>query len=84
MELTASVTVYQPEGPCHKCKVTKMGLDAEGVPFTAVTADEETIEKFKAEGHMTFPIVVATFGDNVTWTWSDYRRDNIAKLVELL
>ena len=78
------VTLYQPPGFCHKCKATKLGLETEGIPFTAVTAGEEDIARFKGEGHVTFPVVVATFGDNVTWTWSDYRRENIAQLAALI
>lgn len=77
------VTLYQPDGPCHKCRLTKHGLEAHGVAYTAVTADAEVIERLKGDGHTTFPVVVAKFGDDVTWTWSDYRRENIAELARL-
>lgn len=77
------VTVYQPDGPCFKCKSTKLALDAENIPYTTEVADEATINRYKAEGHSAFPIVVAKFGDDVTWTWSDYRRDHVKELAKL-
>ncbi len=78
------VTLYQPDGPCHKCRLTKHGFDAHGIAYSAVTADTDTIDRFRDEGHSSFPVVVVSMGDSVTWTWSDYRRDNISELASLI
>lgn len=74
------VEVYQPEGPCAKCKITKMALDKGGVPYTVITADDEAVQKFRAGGHSSFPIV-AVDGEVA---WSDYRRDKILELAKLI
>lgn len=79
------VTVYQPpEGvPCYKCEGTKRALKNANIPYDAVHADDAIIDKYKAEGHTSFPIVVASFGDSVTWTWSDLRLDHVKELAKL-
>lgn len=76
------VTVYSPAGPCGDCMATKLNLRAKpvAVPFREVTADGDTMEKLKADGHAGFPVVVVDMGDGATWSWSKYRHEDIARL----
>lgn len=80
----AVVTVYQPDGPCVKCANTKRQLTRNKVPYTTVTADDDTINRFRAEGHVAFPIVVVDLGDGASWTWSDFRNEEIKRLASLI
>lgn len=77
------VTVFSPVEPCMKCSVTKRRLSKNDVPFSDVVADDAMVERFKAEGHSSFPVVVVDLGDGATWTWSDCRPDHISRLVDL-
>jgi predicted RNase H-related nuclease YkuK (DUF458 family) len=63
---------------------TKLALKKQGTSFEAVVATDEQVEKFKADGHVAFPVVVVNFGDGATWTWSGYRHDDIKRLKELV
>lgn len=82
MELT-SVTVFSPPGVCPKCMATKIHLKKNGIAFTEVTMSVEQIEQFKADGHTSSPVVVVELGDGATWSFSDYRHDDLNRLKEL-
>ncbi|OYN81795.1 hypothetical protein CG716_05490 [Mycolicibacterium sphagni] len=78
------VTLYSPAAPCSSCLVTKLALKKAGIPFVAVVADDEQIQRFKDDGHMQFPVVVVDCGDGATWTWSGYRHEDILRLRDLM
>lgn len=78
------VTVYEPDGPCYKCKTTKSALENKGIEYETATANDETIEQWKKDGYLSFPVVVVEFGDGVTYQWSDLRVDRINELAKLL
>ena len=77
------VTLYHPAGPCPKCAATKLYFQREGVDFTPILVDEEVIQRLKDEGHQSFPVVVVTHDDGSTWTWSDFRHDEIKRLAKV-
>jgi hypothetical protein len=62
---------------------TKLALKGAGIPFDAVTASDEQVELFKADGLAAYPVVIVDLGDGATWTWSGYRHDEIKRLKEL-
>ncbi len=74
------VTVYSPPSHCPKCMATKIRLKKEGIPFTEVTMTDEQIVQFKADGHQSSPVVVVDLGAGATWTFSDYRHEDITRL----
>ena len=82
MDVT-SVTVYSPPGPCPKCMATKIHLKKNGIAFTEQKMTDEDIEKFKADGHTSSPVVIVDLGDGATWTFSDYRHDDLNRLRDL-
>lgn len=77
------VTIYSPDAPCQGCRLTKARLDAKGVPYSSVTATDEQMSAFKADGHLSFPVVVVDCGDSATWSWSGFRIDHIKRLIGL-
>ncbi|ASN69240.1 putative glutaredoxin-like protein [uncultured Caudovirales phage] len=66
-----TVTVYTKK-PCVQCDATIRRLDKNGIEYVLAEFDEAAIARFKAEGHMKAPVVVA--GDRV---WSGYSPDRI-------
>ncbi|ADL70997.1 NrdH-like glutaredoxin [Mycobacterium phage Halena] len=77
------VKVYSPTTPCTYCMATKLALKKAGIPFEPLTATDEDADKFRTEGHSSFPVVIVDCGDGATWSWSGYRHDNIKRLKEL-
>lgn len=77
------VTIYSPDAPCQGCRLTKVQLDSKGVPYRSVTATDAQISAFKADGHLSFPVVVVDCGDEATWSWSGFRIDHIKRLISL-
>lgn len=78
------VEVYTPKDvPCHKCTVTKSRLEKAGVPFSEIVVGDELAEVLRGEGFSSFPVVKVDMGDGATWSWSDFRFDNIQRLKEL-
>ena len=62
---------------CPQCEVTKKALTRKGIPFTTRDLSEhpDGVDRFKAAGHMSAPIVETEIG-----TWSGLRPDLIRKL----
>ena len=58
------------------------GKNLPAIPFTTVTADEAMIDKFRSEGHTSFPVVIVDRGPD-TYAFSGYRHDEITRLAEL-
>ena len=77
------VVVYSPPSLCPKCVATKIRLKKERIPFREVVMTAEQIETFKAGGHQSSPVVVVDLGDGATWTFSDYRHEDITRLKQL-
>ncbi|WP_236747303.1 thioredoxin domain-containing protein [Mycobacteroides abscessus] len=48
-----------------------------------MTATDAQISAFKADGHLSFPVVVVDCGDEATWSWSGFRIDHIKRLISL-
>jgi glutaredoxin len=80
----AVVTVYSPSEPCNQCSSTKLRLKQKHIPFESVTADQDAINRFRDEGHSSFPVVVVDFSDEATWSWSGFRFDHITRLADLI
>lgn len=78
--MNTDITLYVPNSPCNQCFATKLHFKREGIRFNEVIADEATIDKFRDEGHASFPVVVA--GDQKPW--SGYRIDRIQQLAEVI
>ncbi|PVB24464.1 hypothetical protein DDJ71_06345 [Mycobacteroides abscessus] len=74
------VTVYSPNAYCHKCELTKKGLEKSDVPFSAVVVDDELAAVLRGEGFSSFPVVKVDIGDGATWSWCDFRFENIQRL----
>lgn len=69
-----TVTVYTKK-PCVQCDATIRRLDKNGTEYVLAEFDEAATARFKAEGHLQAPVVVA--GDRV---WSGYSPDRIDSL----
>lgn len=85
--MAVAVTVYQSDAPCIQCQTTKLRLNRPGkglpaIPFQAVTADDAAIDRFRAEGHSSFPVVTVDREGEPPWTWSGFRLTEIEKLAE--
>lgn len=63
---------------CQQCTATIRKLDKEGIAHEVVQLTEESLAAFKADGHMTAPVVVA--GKHV---WAGYRPDLIMAIKEI-
>ncbi|WP_267888809.1 glutaredoxin domain-containing protein [Mycobacteroides chelonae] len=74
------VTVYSPVSECYKCNLTKKRLEKEGVPFSEVVVDDELAAVLRGEGFSSFPVVKVDLGDGATWSWCDFRFDDIQRL----
>lgn len=83
MDVVTSVTVYSPPAHCPKCMATKIYLKKNGIAFTEEIMSDEDISKFKADGHTSSPVVIVDLGDGATWTFSDYRHDDLTRLKKL-
>lgn len=77
------VTIYSPDAPCQACRLTKSRLDGGGIAYSSVTATAAQVEAFKADGHLSFPVVVVDCGDDATWSWSGFRIDHVKRLISL-
>lgn len=71
-----TVTVYTKK-PCVQCDATTRRLDQKGIPYTTAVFDDAAVERFKAEGLLQAPVVVA--GDRV---WCGFSPDKIDSLVD--
>lgn len=80
----AVVTVYTPPALCTACNSTKLRLKQKKIDFETVEANDETIARFKDEGHNSFPVVIVDFDDGATWSWAGFHFDYISELAELL
>lgn len=71
--------VYHIGPACVQCNQTKKMMTKLDIDFREVDLREEPelTEKFKAEGHMSAPIVTSSIG-----TWSGFRLDLIQDLAE--
>ncbi|MBF9350682.1 hypothetical protein HA138_13025 [Mycobacteroides chelonae] len=78
------VTIYSPDAACQACRMTKNRLDKNGVQYSSVVASAGQIASFKADGHLSFPVVVVDCGDGATWTWAGFRPDHMERLSELV
>ncbi|KPG13751.1 hypothetical protein AN911_00150 [Mycobacteroides immunogenum] len=78
------VEVYTPKDvPCHKCAVTKSRLEKAGVSFSEIVVDDELAAVLRSEGFSSFPVVKVDMGDGATWSWCDFRFENIRRLQDL-
>lgn len=61
--------------PCVQCDATKRQMNKHGIPFEAIAKEDamDMVEEARAEGAVTFPIVIAPDG---SW-WSGFRNDLI-------
>lgn len=72
---------------CVQCNATYKALDKKGVSYKSVdiTQDPETLEKLKALGHMSAPVVAAyDESGNVIVDWAGFRPDKIEENADLL
>ena len=74
------VTVYTTPN-CVQCMSTKRQFDKLGIKYESVDLTEhpELLEKFKAEGHATAPIVTTDIK-----TWSGFRLGKIMSLANYI
>lgn len=80
------VTVYsRPHDECYKCRLTAKALEKEGIPYESVDlmGRPDLADKFRTEGLAIAPVVVVDLGDDATWTWNDFRLDDIKRLGKL-
>ena len=70
------IKVYTKE-MCQPCRMTKIALGKAALEYTEISLADvpELVEEFKAEGHMTAPIV-----DTGEERWSGFRPDKIKAL----
>lgn len=86
------VTLYTlPASVCHKCRLTKIAFDNEGIEYDTVRIDQDptTLEYAKSllddpNGPVTAPIVHVDYGGGASLTWTDFRPDRIKRLSEVL
>ena len=72
---------------CVQCNATYKALDKKGVTYQSVdiTKDAETLEKLKALGHMSAPVVAAyDEAGNVIVDWAGFRPDKIEENADVL
>jgi glutaredoxin-like protein NrdH len=74
------VTLYTTPN-CVQCAATARQLDKHGIEFKTVDLSKhpELLEKFKAEGHMSAPIVTTDIK-----TWSGFRITKIKSLAQYI
>lgn len=72
-----TVTVYHIGPACVQCNQTKRELDKQGTPYEQVDLREHPAlaEQFKAQGHLTAPIVTA--GNQI---WSGFKLERLRAL----
>jgi glutaredoxin-like protein NrdH len=75
------VTVYHVGPTCVQCTQTKRTMDKLGIRYTEVDLRDhpEIMETFKAQGHLTAPIVTTDIK-----TWSGFRLSKIQGLANYL
>lgn len=75
------VTVYHIGPTCVQCNQTKKMMDRLGINYTEVDLRDnpEIAEKFKAEGHLSAPIVTTDIK-----TWSGFRHSKITSLADYI
>lgn len=83
---TPIVTVYSKTTTfCGQCMATKRALTDMAIDYIEIPLEnvsEAQVDAWRAEGHMTAPIVeIDEGGHTVTQVWSGYRPDLIATLV---
>jgi hypothetical protein len=64
------------------CQATKAFLRGRKIEFTPVTATDEDMDRFRADGHSSFPVVVVQFPDGSTDTWSGFRHTKLSELTK--
>lgn len=72
------LTVYTKPA-CVQCNMTMTELDKRGIPYETqdLTENPEMLERFKAQGLLSAPIVVPVDGD----PWAGFIPDKIKSLV---
>lgn len=73
-----SAVVVHSKPSCVQCVATIRKLTKEGITHTVVMLTDESLAGFKADGHMTAPVVVTSNG-----TWVGYQPAMIMALVEV-
>jgi hypothetical protein len=61
-----------------------MRLKKKNIPFNTEIADDATIDRYRDEGHASFPIVRVEFGDRDPLVWSGFRLTEIDRLADLI
>lgn len=80
-----NITVYTQD-QCQPCRLTGMKLQQRNIDYTSVRVDlnEDALDRVRALGYTSAPVVVVELGDGATWSWSGYRPSEIEKLEKVL
>lgn len=70
-------TTVHSKPSCVQCTATFRKLDKEGISYEVVQLTEESVEAFKADGHMQAPVIVSPIG-----TWAGFMPAKIMELKE--
>lgn len=81
MENEIEVVVYEKPG-CMQCKSTTRWLEKNNIPYRSADASS-AVEKLKAQGFSSVPVVMVNKGGDQIKAWSGYRPDQLKSVPAL-